>query len=203
MGRCKRDHLHEGASWPMGGERGRVRTGGGSGGRLPGTVRGWPQPRRGEPPARDLPPGPRCRRYGGAGTCGAARPRYSSSTTSPWMGGPRAWAWSVRISRRRCRPPRFASRQRRRRRRLLFLPAPSPRRPALPAARSGPRRTRACSAPRPPASAWTRSARGEWGRGGLGGCAAEPGAVCTGRVVQTCADTGWGGRSAQDVGSRR
>ncbi|KAL2763479.1 CDK5 and ABL1 enzyme substrate 2, partial [Daubentonia madagascariensis] len=101
----------------------------------------WPRPRRVEPrarppappgPRRPPPPrlaGPRRRRCGGAGTRGAARPRSSSSTTSPWTGDPRAWARAERSP--RSRPPRPASRPRRRRPSPpAGLPGPPARAPA-------------------------------------------------------------------------
>lgn len=172
----------------------RLRAGGG--GPPAGSVRGWPRRRRVEPrarpparaPAQVLQPGPRRRRCGGAGTRGADRPRSSSSTTSPWTGGPQAWARSARSRRhRRRRPPRPGSRRRRRRPRGP-RPRPPPR-PALPEPGTGPRRPRACSArrPRPPASAWTRSATGEWGGRGCGDpltwgrqSGVGPAAPCTG-----------------------
>lgn len=148
----------------------RARRGQWAAGRLRGgaarrRTRAWPRLRREEPRVRPpAPPGPRrplgTRRLcsGGAGTPGAARPPSSFSTTSPWTDGHRAWVLAARSHRRRRRPPRPASRPRR-------LPLhPEASRGCQP----GPR-PRACSVPRrrPPASAWTGSARGEWA--GLGG----------------------------------
>jgi hypothetical protein len=170
-------HLHVGAPWPMGRGDGAIFACGrasANGQRRGSTARrrtrAWPRQRREEPRARPpAPPGPRPPpvtrrlRRGGAGIRGAARPRFSFSTTSPWTGGPRACVPKARSPRRRRhRPPRPVSRRRRRPR----LP------PASRGYRPGPR-PRACSAPRrrPPASAWTDSARGEWagGRAGRGG----------------------------------
>uniref|UniRef100_A0A9L0JMT1 Cdk5 and Abl enzyme substrate 2 n=1 Tax=Equus asinus TaxID=9793 RepID=A0A9L0JMT1_EQUAS len=125
---------------------------------------GWspgpgPRRRRQGPAARR--PRPRPRRQGPAagaaearGLAATPRPRSSSSTTSPWTGGPRAWARAARSPRRRRRPPRPASRPRRRRRPRAPSPRPpaAPRRPpCCPRPRAGRRRPRACSSPpRPP-----------------------------------------------------
>lgn len=156
-------------------------------------TRAWPRPRREEPRVRPpAPPGPRrppgtrrpCR--GGAGTPGAARPLSSSSTTSLWTDGPRAWVLAARSPRRRHhRPPRPASR-------LRLRPLhPEASRGCQP----GPR-PRAYSAPRrrPPASAWTGSGRGEWaGRGGLHAGVGVAKGLASARCV-TCGlgRPGWG-----------
>lgn len=164
-------YLHGGAPRPIRRGPGRVRELAGGGRRAAGSVGGWPQPRRVERRARPPapPPGQRHRRCGGAGTHGAARPRSSSSTTSPWTGGPRAWVPGERSPRRRRhRPPRPASLRRRRRLRLRRRPRPPPACPC-PGPEAGPQLPRACSAllPRPPAWAsasawaWTGSAKGE------------------------------------------